>query len=268
MKYSLTIILFMLIAGSTIAQRTFDVGIFGGTSWYNGDINPNRHFPSGQMNTSAGGHFRINFDDRWSWKQAIRIGKINADDSESPDAFQKVRNLNFESPIYEFSSTVEFNFFKFDPFKENHNFSPYTFIGLGLFYMNPTTTLDGNTYTLKDVKTEENDYSNIQLAMPFGFGVKVRLSKHIILEGEWGLRRTFTDYMDDVSGNYPSDPNNLNAIQIDLSDRSLEQQGDDGTNWGTQRGDSQTNDWYSFVGVSLVVNLNGDPSKCYFNLYK
>jgi hypothetical protein len=41
------------------------------------------------------------------------------------------------------------------------------------------------------------------VAIPFGIGAKMNVSKKVGIGLEWGPRKTFTDYLDDVSGTYP-----------------------------------------------------------------
>ena len=68
---------------------------------------------------------------------------------------------------------------------------------------------------------------------------------------EYGIRKTFTDYIDDVSGNYlDSDvATGLNGpLSAQLSDRSLSS----GSKAGLNRGTSLSKDWYSFYGVMLT----------------
>ena len=45
-------------------------------------------------------------------------------------------------------------------------------------------------------------YKLIQFAIPFGLGVRFRVNEVIDIAVEYGFRYTFTDYLDDVSGNY------------------------------------------------------------------
>lgn len=257
-------ILCSLFSLQGMGQMYYDIGATIGSSYYVGDLQ-NRHFYFDDMRLAGGLSFRINFDPRWAWRQSIKVGSLRADDVNGTTDFQKIRNLNFYTPLYEVSSTVEFNFFNFDPWKDRDRFTPFIYVGLGGFYMNPKTELDGNTYVLKDHKTEGTDYSNFQFSLPFGAGLKFKITPRVFLELDWGLRKTFTDYIDDVSGYYPSDPGELDPVTIDLSDRSIEQQGFDGTNWGTQRGNPTNKDWYVFTGISLIINLNHDPNRCYFD---
>src|SRR3989304_6104795 len=93
------------------------------------------------------------------------------------------------------------------------------------------------------------------------FGMKVNTAKRIGINFEWGLRKTFTDYIDDVSGKYV-DPllieSEKGPVAAALSDKSKEA----GNNAGKQRGNSYTKDWYSFVGVIITFKLKNNLDEC------
>ena len=65
-------------------------------------------------------------------------------------------------------------------------------------------------------------YSLTQLSIPFGGGVKIGVSDDFNIIIEYGLRKTFTDYIDDVSTTYAGIPSEFDNITIELSDRSLD----------------------------------------------
>jgi len=48
----------------------------------------------------------------------------------------------------------------------------YIFGGFSYFQFNPQTTYNGETVTLRDVKTEGVGYNKYSFAIPFGVGVK------------------------------------------------------------------------------------------------
>lgn len=253
------------------AQKYWDLGFFVGSSYYIGDINPGKHFKSTDTHPSFGLHLRKNTNSRWSFKSTFKYGKVSAKDSDSDDLFQKNRNLSFESVLIEAGGLVEFNFLSYNPYNKStyfqypDYFTPYVFIGLTGFYFEPKTELNGNRYNLRDLKTEGKTYQPYSFAIPFGMGIKLRITERIGIEFEYGFRKTFTDYLDDVSSTYPTNPNSLSETGADLSDRSLAQQGPNGTNWGTQRGDSSKNDSFSFAGISLIFNINRNPNRCHFD---
>jgi len=278
MKQILAVLLLLSICSHVYSQKLLrkrkpfytDIGVFMGGSYYNGDINPTRHFPLESTHLALGLVARKNLNSRWALRASVLYGNLSADDQDSDNQFQQTRNLDFYSSIFEASTTIEFNFLKyypFDPFgyfRHPTYFTPYTFIGLGVFRFNPKTNLAGNTYELHAVQTEGESYSRTSISVPFGMGIKLRISERLLFSAEWGLRRTFTDYIDDVSGKYPNSPEGLSRIGQELSDRSLEQNAPDGTNWGTQRGNSQTRDWYSFAGLMLTFNITTNPDRCHF----
>jgi hypothetical protein len=84
------------------------------------------------------------------------------------------------------------------------------------------------------------------------------------LNVELGLRKTLTDYLDDVSGNY-ADVDELReqmgveaALLSDRIDRAVYPQG--GEFWNGIRGDNTQDDWYIISQVSATYIL--DWVKC------
>jgi hypothetical protein len=127
--------------------------------------------------------------------------------------------------------------------------------------MNPTTELDGEDYTLQNLGTEgqgtslsdKEPYKLNQLSIPLGIGLKFNLKKRVAISIEYGIRKTFTDYLDDVSGSYV-DPDLLSAyngsLAAEFSDRSLDNS--NLSNVGFNRGNSSNKDWYAFYGIMLT----------------
>ena len=111
-------------------------------------------------------------------------------------------------------------------------FSPFIFTGVSLFNFNPKAEAsDGQWYTLQELGTEgqgttsfqnRKPYSLTQLSIPFGGGVKIGVSDDFNIIIEYGLRKTFTDYIDDVSTTYAGIPSEFDNITIELADRSLD----------------------------------------------
>ncbi|UTW65060.1 hypothetical protein KFE94_10245 [bacterium SCSIO 12643] len=257
-----------IFSGPAFSQKYGEVGLFVGSSYYWGDV-----YSSVTKNShlAVGLNYRQNFNSRWAWNFLFRSASISGDDQNSDMAFEQQRNLSFESNILEFGSTVEFNFLDFKPYKpqsyfqEVDVFTPYVFAGLSIFYHNPKAELAGNLYELKPFETEGVSYSRVVMAMPFGFGMKFRLSDRFLLGVSSEFRLTFTDYLDDVSTRYPNNPDDLSKTARDLSNRTLEAQGGNGSSWGTQRGNEYNNDWFSYLGITISYNLKKNPGTCHFN---
>lgn len=258
---SLILLVFQTAQGQKSGQTDFEIGVSGGVSWYNGDLNPNVHFGRNYMNRAFGLSLRRNLNQRFALRWQFNYGEVGANDVLANTSFRRNRNLNFSSPIIEFSNTIEFNFLPWDALINKHRFSPYSFIGLSGFYFNPTTTIENSIFELQPYATEGRNYRRINVAVPFGFGFKLAINDRFLLSADWGLRRTFTDYLDDVSGFYPIE-NELEGISEDLSDRSLVQAGPDGTNWGTQRGNALSKDWFSFATATLSIRLGPKKGSC------
>lgn len=239
------------------------IGIFGGLSNYQGDLTDKAY-------QGTKGAFGITYSHDMTRHLTLRFGltfaKVAGADSLSNKPDLRLRNLSFQSPITEFSVVGEYNTFDLD----TKTWTPYLFAGLGVYHFNPFTyDRVGNKVYLKPLSTEgeglagypdSKPYSLTQLAIPVGAGVKYDISGNVRIALEVGLRKLFTDHLDDLSGNYP-DPADLLAAKgqeaVDLSYRGDEVQG--GNSFfpakGAQRGSTKYKDYYYFTGIHLSFSL-------------
>lgn len=232
-----------------------EIGVYGGGSYYIGDLNPNKHF----INSEPG--FGLVYRYNYSTRHALRItafyGNIYGDDAEGNSLSQINRNLNFKSSILELAVGYEINLFKYRIKDMRYPISPYFFYQFAYTRINPKTEYNGNDVALQPLGTEgqgtdastKNNYSLNQFTVPLGIGIKMNLCKRVAVSFEYGIRKTFTDYLDDVSGNYV-DTDVLRGgngpLAAELSNRSLTSA--DGLN----RGNPNNKDWYAFYGVMLT----------------
>ena len=241
--------------------------VYTGMSFYIGDLNQTGYFR--YQDPAVGAGFRYNFNKRFAIRLNGMVDKIHANDADSPDLVQRQRNLGFRSWVEELSAQIEFNFL---PFKVGSDdiFCPYIFLGAGGFHFNPQGTLNGKWYDLQPLSTEGQGtaaspgtvrYPLQSLCLPFGMGFKWSLGKYVGIGIESGMRKTYTDYLDDVSTVYP-DPSKLgNPLSVAFSNRSLNQI--KGFSYaGRQRGNSTTTDWYNFTGVVISIKLPKKEPKC------
>jgi len=257
MKKHLIALVFTLIGACTFAQ-TAEVGAFGGLAYYLGDINPGIHFLLSKP--AYGVLARVNLDSRWTVKGNFYRGKISG--SDQTGRTNSLRNLHFESKITDIAATVEFNFYDYMTGSRKNTLTPYIFGGIGMVIYNPTA--DG--VTLRDIGTEgqqvgfegRKPYGKVAFTIPFGIGFKYSINRRLSVTGEWGLRKAFTDYLDDVSTTYY-----LNGSQITdnpaelLSDPTRLHQP------MQERGNPTTNDWYNFSGVTLTYKFRlYNKNKC------
>lgn len=263
----LSIIFFIVSNANANAQYepNQEFGILGGTGYYIGDLN-NTHFNN--IRASGGITFRKNFDRRFSFKSSALYTNVYADDANSSDDINKNRNLHFKSDVIELSGQVEFNFLPYETGNALYPFTPFVFTGVSLFNFNPRAEAsDGQWYALQELGTEgqgttafpnRKKYALTQLSIPFGGGFKIGVSDDVNIIIEYGLRKTFTDYLDDVSTTYAGLPSEFDNVTIELSDRSL----DGPQQAGIARGDETNKDWYSFAGVTLSFRLKGNTKGC------
>ncbi len=203
----------------------------------------------------------------WSFRVGANYGRISGDDARSNIEQHKFRNLSFQSNIIEANALFEFNFFPYQTASESSSkATPYLLFGFAFFHFNPKAKLNGTWYELQPLGTEGQgsgqpnagrNYRRIQFAMPIGGGLKFKLSNRFTLALEAGARRTFTDYLDDVSTTYP-DVVQLAAsngpVAASLSDRSVLQ--NTNQNAKHQRGNKSDKDWYMFSGLTINWTLS------------
>ena len=127
-----------------------------------------------------------------SLKYSASYGTLFADDARSSDASAKARNIRFKSPLIEGSAQLQYDFFTLRDKFTDRIWTPFITSGIGLFYFSPNNE-----------NTEKRKYSRIQPALLLGGGVRYMISKKISLSWELTLRKTFTDYLDNVSDKDP-----------------------------------------------------------------
>ena len=223
-KKPLFLVFFSLFVSSSLAQRS-EVGFGLGTFNYTGDIVRTYNFkyskPAGTV------FYRSNLSKVVSFRVGVTAGKIGA--SEVPiDPFATQRNASFDLFLLEASTVMEYHFLNWRETKRFVRFTPYLFAGLGLF------GISGDVQ-----KTEE--YSNVQASIPFGAGVKYIYNPKWYISLEFGIRKTFFDYLDNISAGDPRDKN-------------------------YQYGNPNDNDNYYFLGITLTRTFYNIP--CPTNPYK
>ena len=256
-----------LLFGFIASSQDFHVGLFTAMSAYQGDLTE-KIFPKKVTNGAIGVSLNYEVMPRFMLRGGFTYSIVGGADRFSSDDSLRARNLAFETKITEFSAIGEYYFFDLNEQK----FSPYIFAGLAIFHFNPYD-YNGSTEKifLKPLSTEgeglagypdRKPYALTQPAIPFGGGVKYAFTDRIRLGLELGLRKLFTDYLDDVSTTYV-DPNDLLAakgqLAVDMSYRGDELPGGN-PNYpakGAQRGGAQKKDWYYFLGLHLTYRLGG-----------
>ena len=269
LKISLIIPFLLLFTYSAKSQQfksNNELGIIAGGSYYLGDLN-NNHFDD--ASASLGLIYRKNIDRRLSYKAGLMYLNLKSDERDSEDTIALDRGLHFRSKIFELSGQIEFNFLPYQPGNPLYTWTPFVYTGLAIFNFNPQAeNKNGEWVNLQELGTEgqgtttsfngetRDKYSLIQFSIPMGGGVKFSINQSTSVILEYGIRKTFTDYLDDVSTTYPG-PN-----LYDMTNEAWEMSDPNGTHLkGDQRGDATKKDWYSFIGLTLSFKLD-TPNDC------
>ena len=230
----------------TINKKYTTVGISLNSINYFGDLAPKDQIFStnlGLTRVDVGLFASRRLGPRFSVRASFNWGRLKGDDFESADPndelarYRYVRNLQFRNDIKELAVVGIIDLKEnLATFRSRDNINPYVFAGVAVFHHNPKALVpevdvnNGNTpfpnagewVDLLPLQTEGVEYKKIQLAIPFGAGVRFRLNERMDLAFEIGYRYLFFDYIDDVSGDYVDLGSLPNDLARALSDRSRE----------------------------------------------
>lgn len=215
------------------------IGISVNALNYYGDLAPRPGRLSSDISFTRPG-FGLNFFHRFGPRYTVlgtfMVGTLKGSDKESADqtdlangVYRYKRNLSFRNTLKELSAVAVFDLFENDGnYISRVRWTPYAFVGIGMFMhqpkgLAPATDLTGapladagkwvnlrplgtegqfSTLEATDKNVGIKPYGLLQGAIPFGLGVRLKLTETIDFWADLGFRYTFTDYLDDVSQNY------------------------------------------------------------------
>src|SRR5205809_2484864 len=191
-----------------VQEGEFGVGI--GAGHYFGDLNTRAKLNRPKI--AAGIFFRKNFGNYIAARVVANFAQLGYSDIyNTNNEFMHLRNLSFNTNVWELSLRGDFNFFRFLPGDPNYRFTPFISLGVGVFSYDPYAYLQGQKYFLRPLGTEgqgdslypdRKPYSSMALCFPLTVGFKYAINENLNLFGEIGYRFTNTDYLDDVSTTY------------------------------------------------------------------
>ena len=255
-KTLLVCLFFMpFIAGDLKAQK-WQAGFTLGTANYQGDLRDDPMGFDGARLALAASLHRI-YSSRFQMDAQLMFGYLGGNDKNGSN---KTRNLSFDSRIIELSVTGRVNIIA----KKDARIVPYVSAGLAGFYANPHAfDASGKRQELFPLRTEGqglSQYPNskvpskINIAIPFGPGLDFKVGKHAHLDIEAMFRKTFTDHLDDVGGNYPD----KSVLQSAKGAKAVEMSYRGPGNFpaaGTARGNNDLKDWYHTFVVRLRIPI-------------
>jgi hypothetical protein len=176
---------------------------------------------------AAGVGYRYQIGRDFFLKGNLNYIKVSGADNLTKEPARAARQINFKSNMVELSGQIEYKFIRQ---KSGHlyklrgvrgkkwfRFEVYALAGIGALWYDPQGERDGKWYRLAPLNTEgqglpggPKDYSQFTAVIPYGLGIRRNLgggarARHF---GSWSIsleltmRKTFSDYIDDVGDVY------------------------------------------------------------------
>lgn len=275
MRKWLVLIVLVVTAEATFGQsfyairkdRSLILVVGTGTSTYFGELANPGDYLDAKLNINAG--VQMYFTPRISARAEATWFTLEGYDSKADDASRVSRNLSFYSNNAELSFTGAISLFpNGNRYYRRPYFNLYAFAGAGFVYFNPKTEYQGQTYALQPLNTEGADYSRFGLVIPYGLGGRIKAGPNFNIALEGGYRKTFTDYLDDVSTIHLGPAAFTDPVAAALSDRRPEI-GKTPKPPGTQRGNPDNLDGYFLLNVKveyyLPLDLGGQSNGRMYN---
>ena len=246
------------------SSQKLSLDLYGGLMNYMGDLQ-NNYYTFKQSHLAGGLGLSYSLTDHIAVRSVFTVGKVSADDRFSK---YKGRNLNFTTQLTEFQLGIQYYIFPLAKGK----LSPYVFASADVFHFNPYThDTAGVKYYLEPLSTEgqgfidgKRRYKLTQFAIPIGGGIKYSLNESVNVGVAFGLRKLFTDYLDDISSVYVDKDllqKNRGSKAVELAYRG----GEVNPNHfypiaGEVRG-SPNRDWFYFTSVTISFRFPKDGGR-------
>lgn len=231
MKYFATV--FLILSTTFLAHsQTYEIGGMIGGANYIGDVGKTNYINPNSL--AVGGIFKWNRSPRHAFRGSIMVAKLKGDDSKSDESRRKQRGYSFENTVKEVSVGIEYSFWDFDVHAQKAISTPYLYTGL--------------TYFMYNTLSKEENQNNItkyggagSFAIPMVIGFKANMGQNAMLGFEIGARYTFTD---DLDGSNPVND------KVDFENLKF--------------GNTNSDDWYVFTGVTVTFAFGRKPCYCNF----
>lgn len=277
----------MAIAQVDLYQRSFLELKFGlGGTVFLGDLGGSRgktragfldlDVISLRQNASCG--IKVNISNKLSFRGDVFRARLFGNDVLSGNKDRFNRNLSFRTDLTEVALTAEMVSFNFSSMGRNKTNTSeiYFFLGAGWIHFKPQALYRGQWYDLQPLGTEgqgiipDHDFYKLNsVVVPFGFGYRKNLGRSTYLGFEFSLRKSFTDYLDDVSGRYydrEAIREHHGDVAAELSDKRIENR----MYSEGYRGNPNQNDNYSFIQFTIAKGFGKKTAnqKIELNLFK
>lgn len=175
----------LLCFSNSIRAQNSEIGLELGAYNYLGDVVRSYDF----SNNSFGGQFfiRKHVSEGVSFRFSFGGGQIKGADDEAFDVFSANRRASFEGDFINSDVLLEYHFLNYRNDKLEQYWTPYVFIGMGVY------RFEGQDHLF-------NNYdSGLKFRTPLGVGVKLRLDRRWTLGISASAIKTNSDEIDNVS---------------------------------------------------------------------
>lgn len=273
MKHTIILLAGLFVFCSVPVQGQ-EFGIYGGLSFYEGELAPLEVSTYIETLRPAFGVFgRANVNDHIAFRLGFnRLTIMGDDDLRGTPQGQR----SFETDMNELYLNLEITPFYLYLFNGGMTVGPYLYGGGAFFTFNPTRTWNGQRVELQPIGTEAQGqpgypapYDLQGFALIGGGGVKWLINEQWTLSAEYGARKTFTDHLDDLSSTpvVYGDVLQNGDLAAELSNPGLNPDTAD-LNYTYRRGGPNP-DWYFTGGLTLSYLFGGGGGgggktvKCY-----
>jgi hypothetical protein len=254
--------------GASIGLTGF-LGELGGATAIGSDGIRDLNFNQNRITINI--EYRYFIERNFSVRASFLFGFLSGSDASTAEPFRNARNLHFRAPVFELSGMIEYFLLREEPGKKspfNKNkfiFDFYVFAGVGIAYFNPQAKYEGYWVSLQPLGTEGQGidlqppkYSRFTPVIPIGFGFAKKFKNFWSAGLELTYRKTFTDYLDDVSTVYYNNDKIREAYGDVAADLADPKKSDIiGTAPGDQRGDKNDKDAYLTGVITIHFYLAG-----------
>jgi len=241
----ITVIL-MTVPGK--AQNTADIGLWGGTSTYIGDIDEAGFFK--QFSPNFGAYYRYNFNSRVSFRAQFLMGEFAA------TGLIEGVETSFSKNVQDVSFQAEINYLKYILGGKNMPFTSYVLGGIGVAYfkyeMDPVFISSFNPgipgLNIKHNKgTTPVNESVVAPSIPFGIGFKYSIGQRLGVGIEYQMRKLFSDKLDNLDDPLAYVTNDVNGALISET---------------TYTDALHNNDWTGYLGLHVTYKIYTGKKAC------
>lgn len=261
----------LLIIGHTVTGQRYwkhgEIGVSFQPSGYFGDLTPKSTFEN--LRTGFGASFLGKINSVLSMGFSLGYRTIASADSLNKRLAE--RNLSFKTSISSLDGFISIDLIELNT-QNRFNYIPEpialeVYSGISLFYFNPQAfdTEVNKWVNLRSLGTEGQlifggqGYSKLGIGLVSGLDFKVEVHNGVLFGLGVNFTKTFTDYLDDVSGTYADNAQlSLQSQQAArLADRHITASKSDWLpyNEGFQRGNPSSKDWFYFIKLGFYKRI-------------